>query len=843
MRKGLIKIVVLVFVAIATIAVMGLLDHQSGFDLTSEMAPATLPVVYLQRDNEKINELYGYCQEMDGTAMRDTITPLQAELTLPIVVKTYENQIEGIAYEVRSMDMQRLIENGEADDFSEENGEIHAELQFENILEEDLEYVLVLIVNSGDKPVYCYTRMMREKEYFVEESLNFVMDFHEKTFDKARSGELATYLEPNNQADNTTLQRVTIHSSLSQISWGDFEGKQLELPVPSIKEMGSSYNTIVLQYVVTSTGDNGEVEYYNVEEYYRVRYNNSINRMSLLNYERNMNQIFRGENSTVDKNKLLLGIRSSDVKYMTNEKGNIIAFVQEGELWSYHGDSHQLFQVYSFRSPEGVSPRENNNQHQIQIMRINEAGSLDFVVYGYMNRGRHEGQSGIGVYHYDSVGNTVEEELFLPSDRSYEMLKADWGKAFYVNDENVFYLLADGQLYRIDLYNHEAEPVIEDLSPGGYAVSENGRYIAWQDGKDASSAQSLKVMDLEGEATWTIEGSEEEYLRPVGFVESDFVYGTARAGEVIADTAGNIRFPMYKITIVDKNSNIIKEYQKDGYYISNAYVEQETIFLDRESRIGNSYMPAEQDTIKNQQMESTRLITIGSSSSEKKQTQVELTLAGAKVEESKQPLVKVPKEVVIDKKRTVNLDTDKKREYYYVFSAGKILMSTPSIMGAILCADENMGVVIGPQQKYIWCRGRKTTQPMIGSGTIDTTGISENSVARCLTYLLKTEEVSIDVEALLVRGETPRQILTEALDGKQVIDLSGCSVSQVLYYVNLGAPVFAMVEDQAVLIIGYDEHNTILYQPMENSARKMGLQDSDTFFGESGNVFLGYLEK
>lgn len=374
-----------------------------------------------------------------------------------------------------------------------------------------------------------------------------------------------------------------------------------------------------------------------------------------------------------------------------------------------------------------------------------------------------------------------------------------------------------------------------------YAVSENGRYIAWQDGKDASSAQTIKVMDLEGEAARTIEGGGEEYLKPVGFVESDFVYGTARAGEVTADTAGNTRFPMYKITIVDKNSNIIKEYQKDGYYISNAYVEQETIFLDRESRTGNNYMPAEQDTIKNQQMESTRLITIGSSTSEKKQTQVELTLAGAKAEENKQPIVKVPKEVVIDDKRTVELDTGKKREYYYVFSAGKILMSTPSIMGAIRCADENVGVVIGPQQKYIWCRGRKISQPMIGPGTIDTTGISENSVARSLTYLLKTEELSIDVEPLLVRGETPRQILTEALDGRQVIDLSGCSINQVLYYVNLGTPVFAMVGDQAVLIIGYDEHNTILYQPMENSARKMGLQDSDAFFGGAGNVFLGYL--
>ena len=28
---------------------------------------------------------------------------------------------------------------------------------------------------------------------------------------------------------------------------------------------------------------------------------------------------------------------------------------------------------------------------------------------------------------------------------------------------------------------------------------------------------------------------------------------------------------MYKVTIIDKDSKIVKEYQKDGYYISNAY--------------------------------------------------------------------------------------------------------------------------------------------------------------------------------------------------------------------------------------------------------------------------------
>ena len=139
MRKGIIKIVVLSFVFVITVAVMGLFNHQTEVDLTTEMASTTLPMVYLERDGVKINELYGYCQEMDGTAMRDTITPLLEDLSLSVVVQSYQNNIESISYEVRSMDMQRLIENGDIEDFSEVNGEIQLRLQFENILELDTE--------------------------------------------------------------------------------------------------------------------------------------------------------------------------------------------------------------------------------------------------------------------------------------------------------------------------------------------------------------------------------------------------------------------------------------------------------------------------------------------------------------------------------------------------------------------------------------------------------------------------------------------------------------------------------------------------------------------------------
>lgn len=841
MRKGIIKIVVLILVFCLTVVVMGERDRQTEMDLTSEMASATLPVLYLERDNVRMNQLYGYSSEMDATAMRDTITPLKEDLTLPLVVKSYQNQIESISFEVRSMDMERLVEDGEINSFSQENGEIRVNLQFENILEVGTEYMLEVTVNSDGKPIYYYTRIIREEDYYVDETLELVMNFHEQSFDAEQARNLALYLEPNSQGDNTTLQKVTINSSLAQVSWAAFEGERLEQPIPSIKELGSSYNTVTLRYILTAAGDNGSVEYYTVEEYYRVRYNSAIDRMSLLNYERNMTQVFRGENQAVSKNKLLLGIRPENVEYMANEKGTITAFIQEGELWSYNSDSHELFQIFSFRSAEGISDRENNGQHDIRIMRMDESGSMDFVVYGYMNRGSHEGRTGISVFHYDSVANTVEEVLFMPADCSYEILKVDWGEVFYISDKNMFYLLADGELYRIDLSTGKAQAIISDMKPGSYVASEDGRYIAWQDSEDIDNAEAIKIMDLEGEKIRTVEGSGGEYLKPVGFVESDFVYGTARAGEVVADSAGNMKFPMYKVTIVDKNSQVVKEYQKDGYYISNAYVEQETIFLDREMRTEAGFLPASQDTIKNQQLESSRLITVDTIVTEKKQTQVEMVFAEEETEEPKNLQVKAPKEVVVEKPRTVELETSKSRENYYVYSGGKILMSTPSVTDAVLGADSNAGVVIDSEQKYIWRRGRDASQPMIGSGTLDMAEISDNSVVRCLMYLLREEESSIDVEDLVAKGETPRQILTEALTERKVVDLSGCSVNQVLYYVNLGNPVLAMVGDQAVLIVGYDEHNTILYQPAENTVKKMGLQDSDTFFSSGGNIFLGYI--
>ncbi len=49
---------------------------------------------------------------------------------------------------------------------------------------------------------------------------------------------------------------------------------------------------------------------------------------------------------------------------------------------------------------------------------VADNGDVDFMVYGYMNRGAHEGYSGVGIYHYNNDQGAIEEQVFIPCTES-----------------------------------------------------------------------------------------------------------------------------------------------------------------------------------------------------------------------------------------------------------------------------------------------------------------------------------------------------------------------------------------------------------------------------------------
>ncbi len=840
MRKGTWKAAVLLTIFVLAVLVFGKLTNHTNADLTTEMEEATFPVISLYQNDIEINRLHGYADEMNAAYMRDTITPITAERKLPIMIQTYQTAVDAISYEIRSLDAERLIANADVNSYEETKGRIRAELEIQNLLSAGEEYLLIIQLESGNDVIYYYTRIVEAAEEHVAECVDFVLDFNDKTFNDETSGSLATYMEKTT-GDNTTLQYVSLNSSLKQVGWADFDGERLTEPVPSIKEITGTYQVIVLDYVVTHVGENGESEYYNVEEYYRVRY--TSNRIYLLNFERTMEQIFRGENYEIYDTYIQLGIRSEEVEYKANEAGTTVAFVQEGELWSYNIQENTLARIFSFRGYEGIDERENYGEHDIKIAGIDEAGSVDYIVYGYMNRGIHEGEVGIAVYHYDSLSNTNEEQVFISSDKSYEVMKSEMGQLMYVNEGGELFLMMNGSVYGIDLNTLAVRELITDLSEGSFAVSESNRYIAWMQKEEGTGSKHIQVMNLSDQRIIEVTGKSDELVKSLGFMEEDFVYGIAREEDIFEDAAGNVTFPMYQIKIVDVTSEELTElktYEKNGYYVSDIEIEDYTMYLNRTRYNGTAFVAADRDMIMNREGEEGKLINIGTAVSEEKQTQVQLQLESTVQVQT--PKLLTPKETILLEERVVSLPHEDDTEYYYVYVKGNVAVATDDVTEAVKAANAKMGVVIGDNQQYIWKRSRKTAQPAFSDIAVSVEDAEAGSIAQCINAMLQREGINISVEALIEGGETPKNILNNTLKDRKVLDLTGCQTEEILYYVSCGSPVFAMTgSNDAVLVIGYDSSGIVIYDPAMGTTYRKPLADADELFGAAGNIYFTYL--
>ena len=703
MRRGIQKILILLAVFIVALFTFSKLTNHETKDLTTDLAAPTLPVVYFEDNGHPLNELHGYVEEMSVISMRDTITPLPENGKLSLRIDPYDNKIKEVSFQIRSLNGDRLVQDGNVQ-VSGDKTAVTGTISVENLLEEQTEYQLILQVTAGEQTSYYYTRIMEVGKSQIDACVDFVEEFHAITMNKERQSELSSYMEPSSAADNTTLQKVTINNSLSQACWGDFVGTEVTTPVVSIKEMNDDYQVILLEYIMSSVGDSGNSEYYNVEEYYRVRV--GAEKIYLLSFERTMEEIFRGEGDQISKDMIDLGIRSENVSYKTNETGNVICFVQQGELWSYNQIENNLTRVFSFRSQEGMDIRENYQEHDIRILRVDEGGSLDFVVYGYMNCGEHEGQVGVSVCHYDGVTNTVEEMLFVPTTLSYEIVKEQIGKLMYVSDSGVFYLTVSNQVYRIQMDSRKAEVYIDGLKSDMLVNSEDGRYIAWSE-----DGTTMHVTDLEKGESFDIHANANQLLKPLGFLGSDCIYGWGYRTDIFSTQTQTDTLALSQVLIVDTSDSahsVLKTYETPGIYVTGIRIQDGSIYLSRVMKNGDIYVDTTEDTIMNRDLQEKDQVNIDTVVSDVKQKEVVLKL----LEETSgsTPKTLIPKLIENEEPNTLEIKNLNASSAYYVYAKGKVVLATDDMAAAVQSADANKGVVIGNNLLYVWRLGQSQTQ-------------------------------------------------------------------------------------------------------------------------------------
>ena len=840
MKKTIIRIAVCVVVFLASALIIGSIMNQGHNNMTMEMAPATLPMITMESGGVACNELHGNTVEMDVAYQKDCITLLGEGRQANFTVDTFGREITGISTEVRSIDGSRLIENSEVTGWKANGKSFSVSLTLKDLIDTNTQYSLTLILElEGEQKVYYYTTILWNDDVHISEILEFATDFHGKLYDKEMAKELTKYLESNSKlTDNGTFHKVNIHSSFQQITWGSLEPVQEDAASIRLTQVSGNVASLLMDFVV-STGEGKNKIYYNVEEYYRVRYTSE--RMYLLDYERTMTQI-PDTTRMYANDKILLGITDENVDMMESADGNTVVFSDMGQLLSYNAATNGLTVIFSFYDKDNADRRTLYDNHGIKILDVDEGGNVKFAVYGYMNRGRHEGETGIQIISYDNSLNTIEEEVYIPYSKSYAVLKDEMEQLLYRNRQQHVYFFLENGVYDVDLENRSAEQLVSIRQDDSLQVSENHEIIVWQEGDDINHSNQLNVRNLNTGEQTVIRAEDGEAIRPLGFMGEDIIYGVARESDIRTENSGQIFYPMYKVCISNSSGDNLKEYGQDGIYIVDCAIEGNQITLSRIQRSENgSYQEILDDQIMNNVEEEpgqNKVVTADIDIYERYvQIQTKTTI------DTKTIKVLNPKEVVFEGGRELTLDAVSEVSRYYVYNAYGVqgIYSAPG--KAVKEAYDSAGVVANDRGITVWLKGNRVSRNQIMAIKEESVTDQKNSLTVCLDNILRHAGITRNTEYDLAQGKTAIQILEENMTGVQVLDLSGCSLDAVLYYVNQDIPVLAILEDgEAVLVTGFNEFNVVIMEPSTGKLYKKGMNDATTWFAENGNHFISYMK-
>ena len=163
---------------------------------------------------------------------------------------------------------------------------------------------------------------------------------------------------------------------------------------------------------------------------------------------------------------------------------------------------------------------------------------------------------------------------------------------------------------------------------------------------------------------------------------------------------------------------------------------------------------------------------------------------------------------------TIAFDDKKATDKYYVYGVGELGGVYEKAAYAIQKAEQISGVVISSEQAYVWEKGN-----------------------RDLEYDTETEAFA------KAEGQTSYEACVSYMNqfGAKRMDLTGCSLNQVLYIINKGMPVIAMTDaTHAVLLVGYGLDTVTYVDPENGEMYTVAQSEMSEMLAGAGNAFVGY---
>lgn len=840
------RILVLLFIFTGTILVVNKIDNRGVEEFSVEMEQATLPIVYVRYNDKFINTLHGYTGKVDTTYFRDTITPMDNGKTIELWADQGKDTYGSYEYELRSQYQGDLIENGSVTELTHADGYDKIRVTFRTDLEELQEYVLVLKAMSGEEvAVRYYTRVVVENNFHADRLLDFVETFNKVLFDKEEAETvISKSIEPNEDGNNEYLSEIDIHSSFETITFADLNPTRLTKPIASIKEIDDSYAIIQLKYMI-SAQENRVLENYYVTENYRVRYVDEDN-VYLLDYNRKQEALFVTDNVDTTANTFKIGITDEeDYQYAVSDKERKVAFIQARQLWYYDYNNGTITNVYGFCQDDNYTDsRVTYDENNIKILKMTDEGDITFAVYGYMNRGEHEGKVGISVYRFTAAKDKMQEVLFIENNKPYNILKEDMETLLYLNDSGEFYYFDNDCIVMVDTNTMKSEIFIEDVLNERLAVSEDNHLIGYPDELLPEYTKNVTVLNLDTKESRHIEAGSDERLETIGFIEEDLILGRIREGDIETALDRTVICPISTIDIIDKKNTVVKTYGSTGVYVIEAAAKDGVVYLDRVRKINGVFEPATQDFITYKDEEDNDGIIISYKYTDNAYNQLYMTFPNYMYVTQK-PKLMITKKSINEKDTTVKIAFDHTNKKYYAYGQGKYMTDYLNLNAAVRDAYENAGVVLDEHGVIVWrkiaVKDYHTVADKINIYNVADIG---DTLAACIYMMGIYEEKNPEYAAMQedIANEVPIEDIILKYTGRQGTDITGCDFENGLYYLCKDAPVITRFADGTyVLVTSYNGQKIRYINPLEETDIVEPREEFEEKVKDSGNVFISYV--
>ncbi|MGN0436315.1 MAG: hypothetical protein ACI4D8_06795 [Wujia sp.] len=592
---------------------------------------------------------------------------------------------------------------------------------------------------------------------------------------------------------------------------------------------------------MVATKEDSVTHYYNVEEYYSVRYDGDREKVELLAFDRYLESVFDQEFISKERNAISMGIADINAtEYAASDENKKIAFVKEGQLWYYNYTASQLTSVFDMQQGNYGNIRYQNTDIDINIAELDDDGNIYFVVFGYFNRGKHEGKNGISLNYYDAEASTVEELCFIQSNEPFDVMKQEVGRFTYYDGEKYMYYLLDGSIFRVNLINMTQDTIVTGLPSDKYMVSDNRKIVVYPNEAEEEAVTGLTIYNFEHDIQTSITGNNNDRFLALGFVGNDLIYGVADAGDVVVTVTTDVIMPLYKVCIEDPYGKELKSYSKDGIYVMSTEIEGDNIYLTRAVKGEGYYEECEPDYITYKKSTDVSGITVAYSKDKNMMKLVDIVLpSDMYIDKSVKPLM--------TKSRTADRYTEMKEEAsdfgekFYVFNNSGFVGGYKSAGRAILAVNnETTGLVVDVNGNTIYrsleAVSYNTVADKIDHMTCETV---EQTLLTCAYMCIELIDSRVEYENV-IHCDSWEAAFEDNTTGVG-INISGINLDTALYFLDRDIPFAACIDDgRYVLVISYNSTHIRYYDPIKGEEIKVLRSVFEKQIAAYGNMMYTY---